>query len=63
LNLVVPKYQPQEPAAPTRCEPSKKAYERPRILFREPLEVAAVLCGNSGGKGDPFLCPAGPINS
>ena len=42
----------------------RKRYEPPRILSREPLEAMAALCSPRGiAKGNPGLCPRGPINS
>lgn len=44
--------------------PARKRYEPPRILSREPLEAMAALCTPRGvAKGNPGLCPRGPINS
>lgn len=37
-------------------------WERPRILWREPLEGVAVVC-SPPGKADAVSCPLGPINS
>jgi hypothetical protein len=42
---------------------SKKRYEPPAILSREPLEVMAALCSGGTAKTNPGLCPKGPINS
>ena len=40
------------------------AYDRPRILYREPLETIAALCAPSPpAKGSPGTCPRGPISS
>lgn len=40
------------------------AYERPRILYREPLETIAALCAPAPpAKGSPGTCPRGPISS
>jgi hypothetical protein len=45
-----------------RREP--KGYERPRILSREPLEAVAAVCAPSPpAKGNPGVCPSGPISS
>jgi len=45
-------------------EPARSAYERPRILWREPLEALAAICAPSPpAKGNPGLCPQGPISS
>lgn len=41
----------------------RKAYEPPRIVYREPLEAVATACGASPAKGDPGSCPLGPISS
>jgi hypothetical protein len=47
-----------------RPVPRRKPYEPPRILSREPLEAMAALCSPRGvAKGNPGLCPRGPINS
>ncbi len=41
-----------------------RVYERPRILSREPLEAVAAVCAPAGvAKGNPGLCPSGPISS
>jgi len=50
--------QPQAAAGPVA------EYERPRILYREPLETIAALCVPSPpAKGSPGSCPRGPISS
>ena len=42
----------------------KRPWERPRILSREPLEAVAAVCAPSPpAKGNPGLCPSGPISS
>lgn len=41
----------------------RKAYEPPRIVYREPLEAVATACGGPPAKGDPGSCPIGPISS
>lgn len=39
-------------------------WETPRILTREPLEAVAAVCSPPGvAKGNPGLCPSGPISS
>ncbi len=44
--------------------PSKRAYERPRIVSRELLEAVAAICAPSPpAKGNPGSCPQGPIAS
>ena len=41
-----------------------RCYERPRILSREPLEAVAAVCApRPPAKGNPGLCPTGPISS
>ena len=41
-----------------------RRWERPRILSREPLEAVAAVCAPTGvAKGNPGLCPQGPISS
>jgi hypothetical protein len=41
-----------------------RCWERPRILSREPLEAVAAVCAPAGvAKGNPGLCPQGPISS
>lgn len=44
---------------------TRKSYEPPRILSREPLEALANVCNQPGSKGDPGLpqCGIGPIQS
>jgi len=46
----------------------RRPYRRPRILNREPLEVMASVCAPGPppagpAKGNPILCPQGPISS
>jgi hypothetical protein len=42
----------------------RRRYERPRILYREPLEAVAAVCSPPGvAKSNPGLCPSGPISS
>jgi hypothetical protein len=46
----------------------RRPYQRPRILNREPLEVMASVCAPGPppagpAKGNPILCPQGPISS
>ena len=44
--------------------PAPPAWERPRILYREPLEAMAAVCAPSPpAKSNPGLCPEGPISS
>jgi hypothetical protein len=42
---------------------SKRPYERPRILSRESLEAVAAVCAPAPAKGNPGVCPQGPISS
>lgn len=50
-------------ARPQAAAP-KLPWERPRVLFREPLETLAAVCQPSPpAKGSPGTCPAGPISS
>jgi hypothetical protein len=43
---------------------ARRPYERPRILSREVLEAVAAVCSPAGvAKGNPGLCPSGPISS
>jgi hypothetical protein len=54
--------KPQTPGDPGA--PLKRPWERPRILSREPLEAVAAVCAPSPpAKGNPGLCPSGPISS
>jgi hypothetical protein len=49
--------------APAR-DLSRKPYQPPRILFREPLEAMAAICSPSPpAKHDKGHCPMGPISS
>lgn len=43
---------------------TRRPYERPRILSREPLEAVAAVCAPSPpAKSNPGFCPQGPISS
>lgn len=53
--------QTSEPGAANAGD--KRAWERPRILSREPLEGVAVVCIGGTAKSDVFVCPGGPITS
>jgi hypothetical protein len=45
-------------------KPKRKPYAPPRIVSREPLEAMAAICApHPPAKGNPGLCPRGPINS
>ncbi|MBK8170304.1 MAG: hypothetical protein IPK60_08140 [Sandaracinaceae bacterium] len=48
---------PTSTLAAAATENPRKPYERPRILYREPLEALAISCTSPGGKGDPINCP------
>jgi hypothetical protein len=54
-----------EPVPSSRAEPrSRRRYEAPRILYREPLEAMAAVCAPSPpAKNNPGFCPQGPISS
>jgi hypothetical protein len=60
---------PNEPLKPSNPNAAaglraKRAWEKPRILSREPLEAVAAVCAPSPpSKGNPGLCPSGPISS
>jgi len=42
----------------------RKPYEQPQIIYRAPLEAMAAVCAPSPpAKGNPGLCPSGPISS
>lgn len=42
----------------------KKAYEKPHIIYRAPLEAMAAVCAPSPpAKSNPGVCPSGPISS
>jgi hypothetical protein len=44
--------------------PGVRPWVPPRILYREPLEAIAAVCAPSPpAKGNPGLCPVGPISS
>jgi hypothetical protein len=43
---------------------TRRPYDPPRILFREPLEAMAAVCAPSPpAKNNPGMCPSGPIAS
>ena len=43
---------------------TKRRYEAPRILYREPLEAMAAVCAPTPpAKSNPGFCPQGPISS
>lgn len=53
-----------EPADDPRSLVSRRRYEAPRILYREPLEAMAAVCSPSPpAKGNVGFCPQGPISS
>ncbi len=57
-----PAAHPAAPAAP--AVQARRAYEPPRILFREPLEAMASICSpHPPAKANKGLCPMGPISS
>ena len=55
--------QAREGSAPERTRGARKPYQRPEILYRQPLEASAVVCTIPGAKGSPGACPSGPITS
>lgn len=43
---------------------TRRPYEPPRILHREPLEAMAAVCSpRPPAKGNVAFCPQGPISS
>jgi len=60
---------PLEPAgtaelAATAATATRRPYQPPRILFREPLEAMAAICSpHPPAKANKGLCPMGPISS
>lgn len=56
-----------EPADDTPTDkplPARRPWQRPRILFREPLETLATVCAPSPpAKASLTACPRGPISS
>jgi hypothetical protein len=48
----------------TENKTEKKTYEKPQIIYRAPLEAMAAVCAPSPpAKGNPGICPSGPISS
>ncbi len=53
-----------EPPKDPKLEASKRPYEAPRVLSREPLEAVAAVCAPAPpSKANPGACPIGPISS
>lgn len=53
-----------EPADDPRGLLTRRRYEPPRILYREPLEAMAAVCSPSPpAKGNVGFCSQGPISS
>lgn len=51
-------------SAPTTPARRRKPYAGPRVLYREPLEAMAAVCAPTPpAKGNPGVCPSGPISS
>ncbi len=51
-------------AAASPAAGPRRAYQPPRILFREPLEAMAAICSpHPPAKANKGLCPMGPISS
>ncbi len=56
--------KPSRTPSSRRPEGDKKKYRRPKILYREPLEVMAALCIPAPPvKSNVGMCPSGPISS
>jgi hypothetical protein len=52
--------RPPEPEA----APPRRPYQRPCILYRQPLEAMAAVCAPAPpAKTNPGFCPQGPISS
>ena len=50
--------------AASKQKKSRKPYEPPRIVSREPLEAMAAVCSpRPPAKSNAGFCPRGPINS
>ncbi len=48
----------------TENKTEKRTYEKPQIIYRAPLEAMAAVCAPSPpAKGNPGVCPSGPISS
>jgi|HubBroStandDraft_3_1064219.scaffolds.fasta_scaffold03474_1 hypothetical protein len=65
-----PQESARSPAPPSPAGDSagaargRRPYQRPQILFREPLEAMASVCApHPPAKGNPGACPSGPISS
>jgi len=58
-------YLPGKPGVEhvARSGPKKKPYRRPRITFRETLELMAGTCSSFPAKSSTATCPAGPLVS
>jgi hypothetical protein len=55
---------PLASASPAPAAASRRPYQAPRILFREPLEAMAAICTpHPPAKANKGLCPMGPISS
>ena len=51
-------------AAATAATATRRPYQAPRILFREPLEAMAAICTpHPPAKANKGLCPMGPLSS
>jgi hypothetical protein len=54
----------KQPQAEAIANSTRRAYQQPRILFREPLEAMASICSPAPpAKADRGHCPTGPISS
>ncbi len=60
----MPKTAKPQAAPSLDSRSNKRPYQRPQILHREPLEVMASVCApHPPAKGNPGVCPQGPISS
>jgi MYXO-CTERM domain-containing protein len=50
-------------AGATRGRRKRKPYVKPRVVYRERMELMAVACTGGTAKGSPGTCPTGPISS
>jgi hypothetical protein len=64
MELKQPGRASEEGRAPLRPGASRRAYEPPRILYREALEAMAAVCAPTPpAKGNVAFCSQGPISS
>ncbi len=53
---------PPSPKKPAGAPHPRRPYEKPRLLFEEPLELFATVC-NPPAKSTVAMCSSGPISS